>query len=116
MDLLWDEMLVQPLNDDFKRRLRDAGQKSKIVDSLYTWLVNVARKKPLPDTDQRCNSMKLEFAQLVENMEVSIIGGKWVVKAAGSSEGTLKKLRLGTDWFDGSPDVLEIVLTGLFDV
>lgn len=116
MDLLWDEMLLQSLNEDFKRRLRDTDQKARIVAALYTWLVNVARKKTLPDIDQRCSAMKKEFEQLVENMEVSITAGKWVVKAAGSSESTLKKLRLGTDWFDGSPDVIEIVLTGLFDV
>lgn len=116
MDLLWDELMLQSLNDDFKHRLRDEDQRARIVAALYTWLVNVARKKTLPDIDQRCDAMKLEFKQLVENMEVSITAGKWVVKAAGSSESTLKKLRLGTDWFDGSPDVLEIVLTGLFDV
>lgn len=116
MDALWDEWMMQPLNDEFKHRLRDVDQRARIVSALYTWLVNVARKKALPDLDQRCNAMKAEFEQLAENMEVSIVAGKWVVKAAGSSESTLKKLRLGTDWFDGSPDVLEIVLTGLFDV
>ena len=116
MDTLWDELELQPLNDDFRQRLRDVDQQARIVGALYTWLVNVARKKPVPDLEQRCSAMKAEFEQLAENMTVSITEGKWVVKAAGSSESTLKKLRLGTDWFDGSPDVLEIVLTGLFDV
>jgi len=116
MNLFLDEYMVQPLNVDFKERFRDAEQKSKVVQALYTWLIDVARKKPLPDLEQRCLRMQREFEVLVENMEVKIHEGKWVVKAAGSAEGTLQKLRLGTSWFDGNPDVIEVVLTGLFNL
>ena len=116
MDFLLDQYVAQALNDEFTHRLRDTDQKAKVVTSLYTWLLNVARKKPVPDLQRRMEAMKAEFERLVEDVEVTITEGKWVVKAAGSSESTLQKLRLGTDWFEGSPDVLEIVLTGLFDL
>lgn len=116
MDFLLDEFATTALNEDFKQRLRDDEQKGRVVEALYTWLINVARKKQVPDMDARCEAMKKEFEALVEVLEVKIEKGKWVVKAAGSAESTMKKLRLGTDWFDGSPDVLEVVLTGLYDV
>lgn len=115
MELL-DSYVVDALEADFEQRFRDEAQRAKIASALYTWLANVARKKPLPDLDQRLKDFKVEIDRAVENMEVRIVDGKWVVKVAGSAESTLKKLRLGTDWFVGTDDVLELVLTGLFDM
>ena len=112
---LFDEPIFAVFDEDFERRFEDDEQKAKVVTALSSWLNDVARKKPLPDLAARIQKMQDEFEHMVEDMQVKIETGKLVVKVAGSGEDTLRKLRLGTDWFEGSPDVLEIILVGLFD-
>lgn len=92
----------------------DPERQEKVADKLYTWLVTKARKKPVPDLQSKLEDWRKRLDHLAENLEIKFEKDKLVVKSAGSAEDTLKRLRLGSDWFDGSPDILEMVVSGLF--
>ncbi len=87
-------------------------RRENVTSALTSWLVDVARKKPLPDLDVRINEMINRFKRLSENMELKIVDGVIVVKAASSDEDTLKMLRIGTTWFDPDPQYLERIISG----
>ena len=112
---LFDVPIYEVYNEELERRFDDREQKDRVVTALYDWLVNSTRKKPVPDLATRLEKMHAEFEHMVEDMKVKVQEGKLVVKVAGSAEDTLQKVRRGTDWFEGSEDALEIILTGLFD-
>ena len=79
------------------------------------WLTTKARKKAVPDLEERIKSMESRVLKMVENMSVEIVDHKFVVKVVGSDEETLKMFRIGTSWFESNPDLMETILSGLFN-
>jgi len=69
----------------------------------------------VPDLEQRLARMEAAVEQMVENMKLEFAKGKVVITVNGSDEDTLKAFRLGTSWFEPNPDLVETLLTGLFD-
>lgn len=112
---LFKEALQPAVENEFARGFDQRERRAQVANALYTWLVNDARKKQVPDLAQRLEKMRKRIDVMVEDMEIKFVNNKPVVKVAGSSEDTLKALRLGTDWFVGTDDVVELVVTGLFD-
>lgn len=82
---------------------------------VITWLVERAKKKPVPDLPQRIERMSKEIKAMCEVMRIEFQNGTWVVKVNGSAEQTYKKLRLGTDWFEPNVDVVLHLMAGLDD-
>ena len=81
---------------------------------VYNWLSEYAQKKPVPDLAARMERMRKAIYAMTETMELQYADGTIVVKATGSSEQTLKSLKLGTDWFAPNPDVEAQIVAGLF--
>jgi len=109
------EPMVDALVSVFDERIDDREKRQKAADAIYRWLVEKARKKNVLDLAQRLEKMRGAIDRMVENMEIQIVNSKAVVKVSGSAEDTLKQLRYGSDWYDGTPDIVELAVTGLFD-
>ncbi len=112
---LFKEAIKPAVENEFARGFDQRERRAQVSNALYTWLVNKARKRQVPDLADRLEKMRVRIDRMVEHMEIKFVNNKPVVKVAGSSEDTLKALRLGTDWFVGTDDVVELVVTGLFD-
>lgn len=108
------EILNQALNQTLKDRL-NREQRQKIANWLTKWLRDVARKKPLPDLAQRLDRFQLEIEKMTENAEIVFEAGKPVFTVKGSGDDTWKRLRLGTDWFDGDDKIMNYVMAGVAD-
>jgi hypothetical protein len=98
----------------FQTQLDDRERRQAVVRSLMRWLSEEARKKPVPDLAQRLERMEGRIKKMVENMTIEVKDDKLAVKTAGSDEDTWRMFRLGTDWFESNPDLMETVLCGLF--
>ena len=107
--------ILEGVHNVFQQRLDDREQRKKVAEALMSWLADTARKKDVPDLDVKLAGMQQRVNKLVENMTIEIEKDKPVVKAAGSDEDTWKMFRLGTSWFEPNPDLIETVLSGLFN-
>jgi len=103
------------LRSTMQERFDDRELKRKTGVALMAWLRDVAKKRPVPDLEQRLARMEAAVEQMVENMKLEFAKGKVVITVNGSDEDTLKAFRLGTSWFEPNPDLVETLLTGLFD-
>ena len=100
---------------EFNRLLEDREKREKVVAAMVQWLAVKARKKPVADLDARLQLMQKRLTKMVEAMSFEIKDDELVVKAAGSDEETLKWFRLGSEWFEANPDLMETILSGLFN-
>lgn len=107
--------ILEGVDNVFQQRLKDKEQQQKVVTALMDWLTDKAKKKPLPDLQARLDEMRERVKKLVKGMTIEIKHDKPVVKAAGSDEDTWKMFRLGSSWFEPNPDLMETVLSGLFN-
>jgi hypothetical protein len=80
---------------------------------LVAWLVDRAKKKPVPDLDKRVKLFTKDIYEMCEEMRIEVREGAFVVKVNGAAEQTYKKLRLGTDWFEPNADVVTQIMAGL---
>lgn len=103
------------LQETMRVKLADRAQKQKAGDALMRWLRDTAKKRPVPDLETRIECMRVAVDKMVDNMCFVFDDGKIVIKTNGSDEDTLKAFRLGTSWFEPNPDLIETILTGLFD-
>lgn len=108
-------VILDGVHNVFQQRLDDRDQRKKVAEALMRWLTLKARKKPVPDLDARLQAVRVRVEKLVEKMTIEIEKDKPVVKVAGSDEDTWKMFRLGTSWFEPNPDLIETVLSGLFN-
>lgn len=108
-------LITDTVDNVFQQRLDDPEQQAKVVAALMQWLTVKARKKDVPDLTEKLREMQQRTKKMVENMTIEIENDKPVVKAAGSDEETWKMFRLGTSWFEPNPDLIETVLSGLFN-
>ena len=107
-------IIDRSVDDQFTRLAEDRELREKVADKLFQWLVNTARKKPIPNLDVKLEEWRGRIKHLSENLEIKFERDKLVVTSAGSADDTLKRLRLGSDWFDGSGDILEMIVAALF--
>lgn len=118
-ELLQPVDLYAPVADTLqavmKDRFDDPLLRARAGRSLMNWLRNEAKTKPVENLAQRFDRMERAVAKMVENMKIEFAEGKVVIKVNGSDEDTLKAFRLGTSWFEPNPDLVERILTGLFD-
>ena len=104
--------LQEAVNAVLNERLK--AHSAQVEARLVEWLINTAKKKPVPDLDKRLQEMSVEIKRMVENLSLDYRNGQLVVKASGTAEETLRKLRLGTLWFDPVPDVTTLILSGIY--
>jgi hypothetical protein len=112
------------MNGEIESALRDAvnavlnerlkTHREQVSARLIHWLVNHARKKAVPDLDQQIAKMSEDLNKMVAAMRLEYNQGQLLVKADGTAEETLRKLRLGTSWFDPWPDITTFVLAGIY--
>ncbi len=86
-----------------------------VATEIMEWLLDRAVKKQCTDLDIRVAKMKLRVERMAKNMVVKFDAGKFVVKATGADEDTLRMLRNGTDWFLPHPDVVSAIFSVLSD-
>ena len=110
-----EQPFVDTMNSTFKELTDDRAQRQKIVRAVMDWLENVATKKPVPDLPKRIEDFRKDMDRAAEGMRLVLVRGKLVVKADGSAEGTLRRLRLGTAWFVGYEDINDVILAGVTD-
>ena len=106
--------VADSLQQEMQEKLDDRQVKGKISQALMNWL-RQARKRPVADLEARLRKMELAVVKMVENMKFDFTQGKIVIKVLGSDEDTLKAFRLGTNWFEPNPDLIETIVIGLFD-
>jgi GTP cyclohydrolase I len=88
-------------------------QHERAATFLIQWVSENVTKRPLPDLPQRVESFSKDIRYMCQEMRIKMEKGTFVVKVNGSAEQTLKKLRLGTDWFPPCEDVETIIMAGL---
>lgn len=106
------EISKRVVDDELERLRKDRHEHCAAI--VYNWLSEHAQKKPVADLALRMEKMRQGIYKMTESMELHFLDGTVVVKATGSSEQTLKSLKLGTDWFAPNPDVEAQIVAGLF--
>jgi hypothetical protein len=107
------------LKKDIKKRIDDKLERLRKDRHDYSaallteWLVERAKKKPVPDLAKRTEQFTKDIYKMCEDMRLEIKDGAFVVKVNGAAEQTYKKLRLGTDWFEPNADVVTQIMAGL---
>lgn len=107
--------VAEGLHALLQAKFDDRELKQKAGAALMLWLRTRAKTRPVADLEQRFDRMEIAVAKMVKNMKFDFAGGKVVIKVNGSDEDTLKAFRIGTMWFEPNPDLVETILTGLFD-
>ena len=86
--------------------------RERAAQALLDWLSR-ARKNPSEDLPQRLEAYGVRIRALTASMRLQIEGQRVVVKATGTAERTLNELRYGSDWFEGSDNITETIMTGV---
>ena len=108
------DLIYKGIDDAFERVRKDRVE--FVATALISWVQNHTTKRPLPDLPKRLEDFSKDIRKLAEDMRIKIEKGDLVVKVNGSAEQTLKRLRLGTDWFAPMADDLKtIIMAGLDD-
>lgn len=100
------------------RKLLDKDLKAgrqRAAQALVFWLINDARKRTVPDLEQRLADLRDRIYIMADEMHLEFKEGKLVVAAVGSSQDVLQMLRRGTAWFEGTDEVENLILTGILD-
>jgi DNA-binding protein YbaB len=106
--------ITKALEGEMQKRLEDREQRRRCVDAVMRWLMVEARKKPVPDLNERMELMRTRLEHMVENMEYRFEAGQWVVKVAGSDADTYRMFQFGTSWFEPDPEQVERLIFGAF--
>jgi hypothetical protein len=102
----------EAMNGVLDQRLRDPAQRETVVSVIMEGF-NRLDKKAVPDLEKRTKDMEDRVRQMSENIELSFVNGRLVVKVAGSSESLMKQLRFGSDWFEPWDKVDEVLLAAV---
>ncbi len=90
--------LMGALDEVVSERLRQESQRQLIASAVMEGFALLA-KKPVPDLENRTEELKKRVLKMAEEIKLSFVNGRLVVKVAGSSEALMKELRYGTDWY-----------------
>jgi hypothetical protein len=104
-----DKLFVDKLTERLTAEDRD-----KIAARLKKWLTEEARLKQLPDFDSRLVKMQSQLEKLAQTLRLELKGEEPVVKTDGEAAATLRKLEMGTDWFDPCNSVAALVISALW--
>jgi hypothetical protein len=105
------EELEQAVQKDLAALLTTEAREGA-AQALMDWL-GQARKLPFADLAQRLEDYRARIQALTASMTLQFDGQRVVVKATGTSERTLKELQYGSDWFEGSDNITETIMTGV---
>lgn len=105
------EELDQAVQKDLAALLTPDARESA-AQALMDWLGR-ARKVPSADLLKRLEDYRVRIQALAASMTLQFDGQRVVVKATGTSERTLNELRYGSDWFEGSDNITETIMTGV---
>lgn len=103
------EVLIGDVNNVIAKRLSDVKQREMLVKMLMAGFEQV-RKKNVPDLPARLKLIETRALKLAENVSVSFLNGRLMLKVAGSSEMLLNEFRRGTDWYAPWEDVDDLLL------
>ena len=78
--------------------------------NLSTWVRNRAKKKPLPDLEDRLLKWDTRIALMTKTAKFTMRDGNLVVNADGEHLATLNGLQFGTEWFDPCDNVVSTML------
>lgn len=111
--MIFQEAVREAVKRSFRGRLVPA-QREKVAALLKAWVA--ARVNPkVEGVDEKLKRFGARIDTLADRFSVEVdSSGKPVIRVLGSDEDTLKYLRLGTRWFTGSEQVLEVFLAGVF--
>lgn len=101
------------ISEVLEKACKDRERQQRAATALMAWLSETARKRPVPDLQDKMEAMQERVERLVENVKIEIEGGRLVVKAAGSDSDTLKAFQFGTSWFEPCPTVTELIVSTL---
>lgn len=96
------------LEEGFASAMTDTSRE-RVRAALEDWLLTRARKKPLPDLEQRLDDFRKRIGRLARHVKLGYFDGKLVVNATGDGEITLRMLERGTDWFDPADNLTELI-------
>ena len=111
----FDGMLANVVKSVLNVPETDTETRTKFAQAIYLWLVERARKKPVPDLAERLKWMKGEIEKLAQVLTIEFLDGRLVVKASGSAGNTLRELQRGTDWFDPHENLASEIVAFLPD-
>ena len=111
----FDGMLANVVKSVLNVPETDTETRTKFAQAIYLWLVERARKKPVPDLAERLKWMKGEIEKLAQVLTIEFLDGRLVVKASGSAGNTLRELQRGTDWFDPHENLASEIVAVLPD-
>jgi hypothetical protein len=108
------ELLEKDLQDGFLETLQQAlkDQKDDVAVALKEHFAGV-RKLPVEDLDARMEAMSKAIDELVPLLRCRWKQGELVVSATGSGDSVWTLLVIGSDWFDPSPELGQVVLAAL---
>jgi hypothetical protein len=97
-DLVWSQLSAA-------YRQLDEPTAKKVAAELSRWLVEEARKKDLPDLQDRLTDMLQRIEKLARSLVFKLDGTYVYVWANGDAQATLTLLDRGSDWFVGHPNL-----------
>jgi len=89
--------------------------RKQMADAVNAWLIGPARKKSLPDLQEKLKTMGSRVDLMMESIRFGARNKEIVVIADGPAEETLRALANGTDWFDPCDDIVSIMISALRD-
>lgn len=98
--------------DMITAELVDADRK-KMTDAVMDWLKGPARKKNIPDLQERLQNMGSRVENMMKSIRFAVRDKEIVVIADGSGEDTLRAFANGTDWFEPCDDIVSIMISAL---
>ena len=87
--------------------------RKQIAYNLSLWLSESARKKPVPDLENRLAIWGKKFDKLAESCKFSAKDDEVVVTVADEDSPTMAALNNGTDWFDPCDNVVSVMISAL---
>lgn len=106
------DALIGSVNAVMEKRLDDPQQVDFALAALLAAFEGV-QKKPVADEAQRRERLEGRMRLMLENVALSFVNGKLVVKVDGASESLMKEFRRGSDWFVPWDKVDEILLAAI---
>jgi hypothetical protein len=106
------EAFTWAVNGVMERRLRNRKQRDLVVTAIMAGFAKLKRK-PVQDEPQRLQKLQERVYKMSEEVSLGFVGGKLVVKVAGTSQALMTEFRRGTDWFDPWDKVDDILLAAV---
>lgn len=95
----------------------DKEERRKLADTIFQWVATRARKKPVPDLQERLNQLQKNLYSMADQLKFEVTESDQInLQVVGSAEHILKELTFGSTWFDGHPRLADFILKAVFDL